>query len=428
MNIYGFIILSALLAEYTLQLAADQLNLKALRHEVPEQFQDVFPADRYRHAQDYLRATTRLGRLTATISLMVTLVFWFSGGFNHLDLLVRSWQLPPLPSGLCYIGLLLLLKLLLGLPFSFYSTFVIEARFGFNKTTMATFAGDRLKGLLLAVLLVGPLLAGILLFLEKTGPAAWLYCWLITTVVLLAGQFIAPSWILPLFNKFTPLDEGPLRTAILAYARSVNFPLDNVFIIDGSRRSSKANAFFTGFGKHRRIALFDTLVGQHTAEELVAILAHEIGHYRKKHLLKNLLLSIAHIGIMFYLLQQFISRPSLFAAFYLDHLSIYAGVVLFAILYTPVEFFLALGLQHLSRKDEYEADAFAAQTCGNPEPLIAALKKLAAGNLVNLTPHPFYVLLHYSHPPLLKRIDALRSTNNRQHHVVKPRSGEPDVQ
>ncbi|MCD6150144.1 MAG: M48 family metallopeptidase, partial [Deltaproteobacteria bacterium] len=275
-----------------------------------------------------------------------------------------------------------------------------------------TFITDRLKGIILAVLIGGPLLAVILLFLEKTGQLAWLYCWFISTALTLAIQFIAPTWIMPLFNKFTPLAEGPLKEAILNYARSVKFPLENVFVIDGSRRSSKANAFFTGFGKHRRIALFDTLIEQQSTSELVAILAHEIGHYCKKHILKNLLVAIVHMGFMFYLLNLFIGKPPLFAAFYLDQPSIYAGLVLFGMLYSPVEFLLAIILQYISRKYEYEADAFAGQTTGNPESLVSALKKLAANNLSNLSPHPLYVLLHYSHPPLEQRIKALK--NSRQ--------------
>ncbi len=412
MNIYGIIILATLLIDFSLQLLADLLNLRALQDKIPTEFQDTFDPERYRKSQQYLQATTRFGLFTATISLAATLIFWFTGGFNFLDILVRGWKFPELTTGLLYIGLLLLLKMILSLPFTIYDTFVIESRFGFNKTTVATFITDRLKGIILAVLIGGPLLAVILLFLEKTGQLAWLYCWFISTALTLAIQFIAPTWIMPLFNKFTPLAEGPLKEAILNYARSVKFPLENVFVIDGSRRSSKANAFFTGFGKHRRIALFDTLIEQQSTSELVAILAHEIGHHCKKHILKNLLVAIVHMGFMFYLLNLFIGKPPLFAAFYLDQPSIYAGLVLFGLLYSPVEFLLAIILQYISRKYEYEADAFAGQTTGNPESLVSALKKLAANNLSNLSPHPLYVLLHYSHPPLEQRIKALK--NSRQ--------------
>jgi STE24 endopeptidase len=414
MNIYGIIILATLLIDFSLQLLADLLNLRALQNKIPTEFQDTFDPERYRKSQQYLQTTTRFGLFTTTTSLAATLIFWFTGGFNFLDILIRGWQLPELPTGLLYIGLLLLLKMILSLPFTIYDTFVIESRFGFNKTTVATFIIDRLKGIILAVLIGGPLLAVILLFLEKTGQLAWLYCWFISTALTLTIQFIAPTWIMPLFNKFTPLAEGPLKETILNYARSVKFPLENVFVIDGSRRSSKANAFFTGFGKHRRIALFDTLIEQQSTSELVAILAHEIGHYCKKHILKNLLVAIVHMGFMFYLLNLFIGKPPLFAAFYLDQPSIYAGLVLFGMLYSPVEFLLAIILQYISRKYEYEADAFAGQTTGNPKALVSALKKLAANNLSNLSPHPLYVLLHYSHPPLGQRITALRNSRQKR--------------
>ncbi len=414
MNIYGIIILATLLIDFSLQLLADLLNLRALQDKIPAEFQDTFDPDRYQKSQQYLRTNTRFGLFTAAISLAATLTFWFTGGFNFLDILVRGWKLPEITTGLLYIGLLSLLKMILSLPFTIYDTFVIESRFGFNKTSIKTFIADQLKGIILAVLIGGPLLAVILLFLEKTGQLAWLYCWFISTAVVLVIQFIAPTWIMPWFNKFTPLAEGPLKKAIMNYARSVNFPLENVFVIDGSRRSSKANAFFTGFGKHRRIALFDTLIEQHDTNELVAILAHEIGHYRKRHILKNLLVAIIHMGFMFYLLNLFIGKQPLFAAFYLDQPSIYAGLVLFGLLYSPVEFLLAIILQYISRKYEYEADAFASQTTGDPESLIKALKKLTANNLSNLTPHPFYVLLHYSHPPLGQRIMALRNSRQKR--------------
>lgn len=410
MNIYGIIILATLLIDFSLQLLADWLNLRALQDTIPAEFQDTFDPDRYRKSQQYLQVTTRFGLFSSTISLVATLAFWFAGGFNYLDIIVRGWNFPELPTGLLYIGLLLLLRMALSLPFSIYDTFVIESRFGFNKTSVATFITDRLKGIILAVMIGGPLLAVILLFLEKTGQLAWLYCWLISTAVTLVIQFVAPTWIMPLFNKFTPLAEGPLKEAILNYAGSVKFPLENVFVIDGSRRSSKANAFFTGFGKHRRIALFDTLIEQHDTSELVAILAHEIGHFRKKHILKNLVVGIIHMGFMFYLLNLFIGKPELFAAFYLAQPSLYVGLILFGLLYSPVEFLLGILLQSISRKYEYEADAFAGQTTGNPEALVRALKKLAANNLSNLSPHPLYVLLHYSHPPLEQRITALRNS------------------
>jgi STE24 endopeptidase len=408
MNIYAIIILSALIINYILDLLADFLNLKALRDELPDEFKDTYDAEAYRKSQEYTRVTTRFGFLTSTFDLMVTLIFWFAGGFNYLDGIVRSWQLGSIGTGLVYIGILLFLQMLLSLPFSIYSTFVIEERFGFNKTTPATFVTDILKGLALAITLGGPLLAGILAFFEYAGSYAWVYCWIVSTGFALFTQFIAPTWIMPLFNKFKPLEEGELKEKILSYAHSVNFPVQDIVIMDGSRRSSKSNAFFTGFGRNKRIALFDTLVTNHTVPELVSILAHEIGHYKKKHILQGMILGILHMGVLFFLLSIFISHQGLFDAFYMEHRSIYAGLIFFGLLYTPVETLLSIFMQRLSRKNEYEADLFAVETAAQPEIMIQALKKLSRHNLSNLTPHPFYVFLNYSHPPVLERIKALR--------------------
>jgi STE24 endopeptidase len=311
-------------------------------------------------------------------------------------------------AGLIYIGLLMLGRALLSIPFSIYSTFVLEARFGFNQTTPMTFITDMIKGFGLALLLGGPLLAGILAFFSYAGQHAWLYCWGATTAFMLGVQFIAPTWIMPLFNTFKSLDAGVLKEALFAYAKHVSFPLQDVFVMDGSRRSSKSNAFFTGFGKYKRIALFDTLLEQLTNAELVAVLAHEIGHYKKKHVIKGMLLSVAHMGVMFFLLSVFMTHEGLFAAFSMPQPSIYAGMIFFGLLYAPVELLLSVAMSLSSRRHEYQADRFAMQTVDSPEALAQGLQKLSLHNLSNLTPHPFYVFLNYSHPPVLARIEAIR--------------------
>ena len=408
MNLYALIILGTLVLDYTLNLLADCANLRALRHELPEGCADIYDADAYRQSQAYTRAQTHFGILTSTSLLLITLGFWCAGGFQALDELVRGWHLGLLGTGLAYIGLLVAGKSLLALPFTLYDTFVIEAHFGFNKTSLATFLADTLKGLGLCLALGGPVLAGVLAFLAYAGPYAWLYCWLAMTVVSLGLQWLAPTWIMPLFNTFTPLASGPLKEAILAYARTVNFPVEDVFVIDGSRRSSKSNAFFTGFGIHKRIALFDTLVTGHTVPELVAVLAHEIGHYKMRHVLRHTVVSIGHMGVVFFLLSVFVTHAGLFHAFGVHEPSVYAGLVFFAMLYAPIELLLSLGMQGMSRRHEYEADRFAVDTYAEPTALVQALKKLSAHNLANLTPHPFYVFLHYSHPPMLQRLHAIQ--------------------
>lgn len=408
MNAYAIIILSTLLLSYLFGLISEVLNLRALQDQLPDEFHDIYDAEAYKKSQAYTRTQTMFGFLTSTFGILVTLIFWFAGGFNYLDQIVRSWQLQPIFAGLAYMGILMFARSVLSLPFTLYSTFVIEEKFGFNKMTPKTFVTDLLKGLILAILLGAPLLAGVLAFFEYAGPQAWLYCWLATTLFTLFVQFIAPTWIMPLFNKFTPLEEGELRTAILNYAKSVNFPLKNLFVIDGSRRSTKSNAFFTGFGKNKRIALFDTLIEKHTVAELVSVLAHEIGHYKKKHILKGMVISIMHMGVMFYLLSFFISQTGLAEAFYMEHVSTYAGLIFFGMLYSPVELILSLFLNIFSRKNEFEADRYAAETTRDPAAMIDALKKLSLHNLSNLTPHPLYVFFNYSHPPVLQRIQAIK--------------------
>lgn len=408
MNIYAVIILCTIVLSYVLDLFADILNLRALSSELPDEFNKVYDAEAYRKSQEYTRVNTRFGFVTSTFGLVSTLVFWFAGGFNYLDQIVRGWDFYPIINGLLYIALLMLFRTVVSLPFRVYATFVIEERFGFNKTTPRIFVIDRLKVLGLSIGIGGPVLAGVLAFFEYAGAYAWFYCWIVMTVLMIFLQFIVPTWIMPLFNKFTPLEEGELRDKIFAYARSVDFPLENVFMMDGSKRSTKSNAFFTGFGKHKRIALFDTLIEKQSVAGLVSILAHEIGHYKKKHILKGLLISILHIGLNFFLLSIFLSHKGLFDAFYMEEMSIYAGLIFFGMLYSPIELILSIFLQIISREHEYEADQFAVETTENPENFVYALKTFSVHNLSNLTPHPFYVFLNYSHPPVLERIRVIR--------------------
>lgn len=409
MNIYAIVILVTIIFSFILDLISNLLNLKALDPKLPDEFQDVFDAEKYRKSQEYTKVNTRFGFITSIFGLVLTLVFWFLGGFEYLDHIVRSWHLHFIWTGLLYIAILMFAKSFISLPFSIYQTFVIEEKFGFNKTTVKTFILDMIKGIGLGILLGGPLLAGLLAFFQYTGTYAWLYAWGATTLFTLFVQFIAPTWIMPLFNKFTPLEDGELRQTIMDYAKKVNFSLQNLFVMDGSKRSSKSNAFFTGFGKNKRIALFDTLIEKHTVKELLLVLAHEIGHYKKKHIIKSMIISILHMGIMFYLLSIFLNHKGLFDAFYMREMSIYAGLIFFGMLYSPVEMILSVFMQIFSRKNEFEADQYAAETTKDSKSMIDALKKLSADNLSNLTPHPFYVFLNYSHPPVLQRINTLKS-------------------
>jgi STE24 endopeptidase len=409
MNLIGIIIFSALLIDFVLNIVADVLNLSRLQKKIPEPFQDIYDDEQYRTSQDYLRVNTRFGWVSSTVDLTLLLVFWFAGGFPILDNWIRSFDQGPIVTGLIFIAVLGAFKAIISIPFSIYDTFVIEQRFGFNKTTVRTFVMDHIKGMFIALILGAPLISAILWFFEYAGNNAWLYCWIAVTIYSLIIHYVAPSWIMPLFNKFKALEDERLKDAILNYARSIKFPLENVYVMDGSKRSSKSNAFFTGFGKNRRIVLFDTLIARHTNDELVTVLAHEMGHYKKKHILTSMIIGIVQSGIMFYLLSIFISYEGLFNAFYMENVSIYAGLVFFGMLYAPIAFFLSLISLAMSRKNEYEADGFAVKTTRFKEPMIAALKKLSVNNFSNLVPHPFYVFLHYSHPPVLERIKAIEA-------------------
>lgn len=412
MNTFAVIILVAIIGEYLLGLASSILSLRTFSPTLPTEFRDVFDEDKYTQARHYSKTRTYFGVIHSSIDLMILLSFWFSGGFEWFDQVVRTADYGPLGSGLMYIGSLTLASSLLGLPFRLYSTFVIEARFGFNRTTVGTFASDLLKSLVLGVVLGGLLLAVVLLFFEWAGPLAWLWCWLAATAFMLTIQFVAPTWIMPIFNKFTALEDGELHDAIVNYTRSASFPLQGLFIVDGSRRSSKANAFFTGFGTNKRIGLFDTLVDDYSVPEVVAVVAHEVGHYKKQHIVKSMVLSVAHLGVMFWVLSFFLQQEALFTAFFVTEQSVYTGLLFFGLLFTPVELVLSVLLNVFSRKNEFEADEFSALTTADAESLVRALKKLSADNLSNLTPHPFDVFLHYSHPPVLERIRSLHKIDS----------------
>jgi STE24 endopeptidase len=268
---------------------------------------------------------------------------------------------------------------------------------------------DRVKSILLGAVIGLPILAGLLYMLNSFGEMSWLYGWIGLTVISFALQFVAPRWIMPLFNKFTPLEDGELKDAIFDYAAKVEYSLKHLFVMDGSKRSAKSNAFFTGFGKNKRIALFDTLIEKHTTGELVSILAHEIGHFKKKHIIKSMLISVLHTGILFYIMSLFLNHKPLFEAFFVENIGLHTGLIFFSMLFSPVENVLSVIMNVFSRKNEYEADRYAVETTGKQDDMINALKKLSEHNLSNLTPHKFFVFMNYSHPPVLERIRAIRS-------------------
>ncbi|MCF7907703.1 MAG: M48 family metallopeptidase [Candidatus Omnitrophica bacterium] len=409
MNPYLVIILAILIGEYVLRVTVEMLNISSVGFSLPAEFEGYYNPEDYSRSQKYLKENTYFSLIQKTVFTTVVIIFILSGGFNLVDRISRDLSSNIEFSGLIFAGIIVFGLQIIEIPFSIYQTFVIEEKYGFNKTTVKTFITDLIKNWILLVIIAGPAFYLIVrLFVEFSDQGAWLWCWLATVLLSTFFIFIAPVLILPLFNKFTPLEDGELKKAVSDYANSQKFKIKGIFKIDGSRRSSKSNAFFTGLGKSRRIALFDTLIQKHTTEEIVSVLAHEVGHYKKKHIIKRLLLSALTKGLMFYLLSFFIKNPGLFNAFRMDEISVYAGLIFFSFLYTPISFIFSIFGNLLSRKHEYEADRYAVRTYQNPEAFISALKKLTVNNLSNLSPHRLKVFLDYSHPPVLKRVEAIR--------------------
>jgi STE24 endopeptidase len=407
-NAYFAVALAGVLIVEGIENAAEVLNLRRLSFGLPPEFSDVYDAETYAKSQRYTRVSTRFGFLSTGFDLVVSLAFWLAGGFGWLDGLLRNVGGGPIVIGLLFFIVLGVAKSILDLPFSIYAVFVIEERFGFNRTSRRTFVLDMLKGALVSALLGLPILAAFLAIFEYLGWYAWLIAWAAGGVATLVLQVILPTFILPLFNKFTPLEEGELRSAIFSYAEKADYPLGGVYVVDASRRSTKGNAYFTGFGKSKRIALFDTIVSRHPTQELVAVLAHEIGHYKKKHVLVGTMTGILEMGLFLGLFSIFLKQQGLFAAFGVPRSSVYTGVVAVAILLRLMQFVLSIGSAALSRHNERQADAFAAATTDGGAHLADGLIRLSKDSLSNLTPHPFYVFLNYSHPPVLDRVRGLR--------------------
>lgn len=405
-NPYFTVILLSVIGLHALEVLAALLNLRQLSPQLPAGLEDIYEAEAYAKSQAYTRESERFDILSGTIKLVVFLVFWLCGGFGWVDHMVRGWTDSPVWQGLWGMSLLYLASSLLGLPFSWHDTFRIEAKYGFNKTTPATFILDALKGLLLAAVIGLPLMA-LIIWLFSSYQNAWLWAWIATTVLMLALQYIAPRWLMPLFNKFTPLPDGSLRNAINALSAKCEFPLAGLFVIDGSKRSTKANAFFAGFGKHKRIALYDTLIEKHPEPELIAVLAHEIGHFKCRHIIQRMIVAVLQLALLFLLMGFFLNNVRLHEAFGVAQPSVWLSFVFFMFLFEPIQTLLGIAGNLWSRKHEYEADAYASRITGSPQPLMSGLKRLARDTLANLTPHPLHVFLHYSHPPMQQRLAAL---------------------
>lgn len=407
MNILFYAIIIILTAQFILETVLDYLNAKRYHHPVPDELSDVFNPEEYAKSQAYKKTNYRFGLLTSTFSILLTLGFLIFGGFEWVDQIARNLTENPIITALLFFGIIMIGSDIVTFPFSYYATFVIEEKFGFNKTTKGTFFMDKMKGWGMMVVVGGGLLAVIIWFFEWAGSNFWIYAWVLVTVFTVFMNLFYSKLIVPLFNKLTPLEAGSLKTKIENYAENIGFELKNIFVIDGSKRSTKANAYFSGFGKEKRITLYDTLINDLEEDEIVAVLAHEVGHYKRKHIIFNLTASILLTGLTLFILSLFINNPEVSLAIGVSQPSFHAALIGFGILYSPISEVTGLIMNHLSRKFEYQADDYAKNTYA-ATPLITSLKKLSKNSLSNLTPHPAYVFMHYSHPPLIARIRNLK--------------------
>lgn len=397
-----------IIANFILSKYLDWLNDSNWSDEVPTELNDIIDKDKYKQSQEYHKEKERVNTIASVISTAGIIVLLISGFFGWFDKYTFGLNSNPIIHTLLFFGILGIGSDIISLPFQLYSTFKIEEKYGFNKSTLKLFFIDKLKGYLLGVVIGGSLMALFVWFYNSTGNNFWLYMWIVVSGFSVVMSMFYASWILPLFNKLTPLDSGSLRNAIENYAQKVDFKLDNIFIMDGSKRSSKANAFFSGLGKSKKIVLFDTLIENHTEDELVSILAHEVGHYKKKHTLLGIVMSIITTGITLFILSLVINNAALSQALGAQDVSFRLGLVAFGILYSPISLVTGLIGNAVSRKNEYQADDYA-RTTYSASSLQSALKKLSVDNLSNLKPHPTYVFFHYSHPPLLQRLGALNT-------------------
>ena len=407
-NILFWIIIAILLLDFLFEKYLEYLNTTKWSDTIPEEVKGIYDEEKYAKQQAYSRENHRFGMWAGAFSMVVTLTMFLLFGFALVNGWVWNITTNAIVAALLFFGIIMFASDLIHLPFSVYDTFVIEEKYGFNKTTVKTFVLDKIKGWLVGGLIGGGILALVIFIYQKTGDMFWIYAWIVISAFSIFMAMFYSNLIVPLFNKQTPLEEGELRDAISAFSQKVGFKLDNIFVIDGSKRSTKANAYFTGLGAKKRIVLYDTLIKDMTTEEIVAVLAHEIGHNKKKHVVQGLLIGLVQTAIVLFIFGLFIGNPALSKALGVETPNFHIGLVAFGVLYSPISFFTGIFMNILSRKNEYQADRFAAENY-KPEALASALKKLSVNNLSNLTPHNLYVFFNYSHPTLLQRLAHLKT-------------------
>jgi len=400
------ILITILLIKFVIDSVLNHLNAKHFNDTLPNDISDVYEINEYQQSQSYKKTNHNFSKITSLFSLITTLLFFFFDGFSIVDEIARGFSNNIIIITLIFFGIIIIGSDIISIPFSLYKTFVIEEKFGFNKSTKKLFFLDKIKGLLMTIILGGSILSIITWFYEFTGNYFWIYTWLLITTFSVFLNMFYSKLIVPLFNEQTILEEGDLKNEIVKYVNSVGFKANNIYVVNGSKRSTKANAYFSGFGNQKRITLYDTLINDLENNEIVAVLAHEVGHYKRKHILYNLTSSIILTGFALFVLSLFIKTPLLSLALGVSHPSFHIGLIAFGILYSPVSQILGVFMNYMSRKFEYQADNYAKNTF-SASPLISSLKKLSKNSLSNLTPHYLYVFFHFSHPTLLDRIKNL---------------------
>ena len=401
-----YLLVGVLVFGFLVRKTLKYLNVKNPTTQIPNTLSQYLSEEKLKETRAYQLENFRFGLVAGIFSFVLTLLFISMGWFGAIDNWLDSFELAPLMQSVVFFALIFVGSDVVSLPFDYYGTFVIEEKYGFNKSTLGVFFADKFKGYLLSIVVGGGLLLVFLWLIHQMGKDFWWIFWIVASVFMVLINMFYTAWILPLFNQLTPLEDGELKTNILHYAKSVDFSLDNIFVMDGSKRSSKANAFFSGLGKRKKVVLYDTLLEQHPPDELVAVLAHEIGHYKKKHIPVSMGLSVLQVGLMLFLLAQVIFSENMSLALGGKDWSVELNIIGFTMLFTPVSMILGIGMNWISRKNEFEADAFAKETYAG-KPLAEALKTLSVKTLSSLNPHPWYVFVNYSHPPLLQRLERL---------------------
>ena len=406
-----FLLLVIVTISFLFELISGLLNFNSFDKPLPENVRNIFSKDEYSKSQSYKKANFKFGLISSIYGFLIIFIVLYFGLLGELDSYLRNITFEnEISLSILFFLSIFLISDLIKIPFQLYKIFVIEANFGFNTMKISTFLVDKIKSYIISSFFIVILITPLLLFIMLYPESFWIYFWMLISAFLIFANIFYTSLIVPLFNKLEVLKDGELKQKLDDFSIKVNFPLSNIFVINGSLRSKKANAFFSGLGKNKKIVLYDTLIKNHSVDELVAVLAHEIGHYKLNHVKTNMAISVVTTGFMLFILSNFIFNSQVSYALggnvSFRHLEIFA----FFIIYSPVSSLISILMNIKSRKNEYEADEYAVKNF-EKKPMVDALKRLSKDNLTNLTPHPLYEFINYSHPSISKRLYSIEKVN-----------------